>query len=85
MKLDINILENYKNKKLIQRQQHPDFPLFIWNYTPQVQYERLWDEITLRSRALVTDFEGNIVGKSFNKFFNIEEIKNLPNESFEIY
>jgi RNA ligase len=34
---------------------------------------------------LVTDKEGNIVARSFDKFFNLEEEQVIPNEPFEAY
>jgi RNA ligase len=81
----INVLNQYYDQKLLIKQTHPQLPLIIWNYSPKVQYEKLWDEITLKCRALITDFNGNIVAKSFNKFFNIEETNNFPNEPFTVY
>lgn len=85
MNFEINILEEYREKKLLTKQEHPHFPLFIWNYSPRVQYEKLWDNITLKCRALVTDDLGNIVAKSFDKFFNLEEESDIPKEPYEIY
>jgi len=86
MNFDINLLEKYLEKNLLVRQKHPYLPLFIWNYSPKVQYERLWDDITLKCRALVTDSNGAVVAKSFDKFFNLEEVKSpLPKESFKVY
>lgn len=49
---------------------HPAFPLTIYNYTPQVQYGRLWDEVTMMCRGLILDAEHNIVARPFTKFFN---------------
>lgn len=84
-KLDVNKLEFYKKNKLLVSQNHPFLPLTIWNYSHKVQYEGLWDEITKKCRALVTDFDGNIVAKSFDKFFNLEEEDHLSNEPFVVY
>lgn len=81
----IEILENYYDQKLLIKQHHPDLPLIIWNYSPRVQYEKLWDETTLMCRALVTDQKGSIVARSFSKFFNLEEEKEIPNEPYQIY
>ena len=81
----IHLLEKYHDQKLLIKQNHPALPLIIWNYSPKVQYDRLWDETTLMCRALVTDQEGNIVARSFDKFFNLEEEKQIPNEPYEIY
>lgn len=80
-------LENYSQNGLLQKQTHPKFDLTIWNYSPKVQYERLWDEITIQCRGLVTNSKGDIVARPFKKFFNYEEHKpeELPNEDFVVY
>ena len=78
-------LNEYFEKGLVYKQIHPTLPLTIWNYTEKVQYEGLWDEITLQTRGLVTDNEGNVVARPFKKFFNIEEGKFEPTEEFEVY
>ena len=78
-------LNDYFEKGLVYKQVHPTLPLTIWNYTEKVQYEGLWDEITLQTRGLVTDNEGNVVARPFKKFFNIEEGKFEPTEKFEVW
>jgi RNA ligase len=72
---------------LLHKQTHPTKDLTIWNYSPKVQYERLWDEITIQCRGLVTNSKGEIVARPFKKFFNYEEHKpeDLPNEDFVVY
>ena len=78
-------LNKYYEDGLLYRQVHPTLPLTIWNYTEKVQYESLWDEITLICRGLVTDEEGNVVARPFKKFFNIEENKYTPTSEFDVY
>jgi RNA ligase len=78
-------LNKYYEDGLLYKQVHPSLPLTIWNYTEKVQYENLWDEVTLMCRGLVTDNEGDIVATPFHKFFNIEEGKFEPTEKFEVY
>ena len=78
-------LNKYYEDGLLYKQVHPTLPLTIWNYTEKVQYENLWDEVTLMCRGLVTDDTGDIVAKPFDKFFNIEEGKFEPTEKFEVY
>lgn len=87
MKIDLNILEQYYNNGLLHKQTHPVYDLTIWNYTPKVSYDKLWDEVTLKCRGLVTDSQGNIVALCFPKFFNWEELNpnDIPNEPFEMY
>ena len=78
-------LNRYLEEGLLMSQNHPTLPLTIWNYTPKVQYENLWDEVTLMCRGLVTDNDGNIVARPFKKFFNIEEGKHTPTKEFEVF
>ena len=78
-------LEQYSRTGHLFKQVHRSLPLSIWNYTPEVQYGQLWDEITLQCRGLVTDNEGNVVARPFKKFFNIEEGRHTPTEEFEVF
>ena len=79
------ILEDYYVRGLVTRQNHPELPLTIWNYTEEVQYESLWDEVTLATRGLVTDSSGRVVARPFKKFFNLEETKHTPTQEFEVF
>jgi RNA ligase len=81
----LNTLEKYHQEGLLYKQVHPNLPLTIWNYTEKVQYEGLWDDITLMCRGLVTDDKGNIIARPFKKFFNMEEGKHTPTSDFEVY
>lgn len=81
----IEILNEYCEKGLVRKQSHPTLPLIIWNYTPTVQYDNLWDEITIQTRGLITDNEGNVIARPFKKFFNLEEGKFTPTSEFEVF
>lgn len=72
---------------LVNVQKHPNADLFIYNYSPRVQYESLWDEVTIAARGLILDADMNIVAKPFSKFFNIEEhdATEIPQLPFEIF
>lgn len=70
---DIELLREYENKGLITGRNHPSLPLVVWNYTAATQYGRLWDEVTLSTRGLVTDVQGNTVAPCIPKFFNLGE------------
>lgn len=82
---DLNILNSYLEKGLLERNPHPSLPIAIWNYSRTCQYSAAWDEITLNMRATTLDEEGNLVGRAFKKFFNMEELKEIPNEKFEVF
>ena len=83
----LEILEKYHKDGLLHKQTHPTLDLTIWNYSPKVQYERLWDDITVQCRGLVTNSKGEIVARPFKKFFNYEEHKpeEIPNEDYVVY
>ena len=87
MKYNLSILNDYIDRGLVIKQDHPSLPLSIYNYSRECQYNSQWDDITLNCRGLVLDNEGNVVAKPFPKFFNYEEHKpeDIPNESFEVY
>lgn len=80
-------LENYSQNGLLLKQTHPKFDLTIWNYSPRVQYDKLWDDITIQCRGLVTNSKGEIIARPFKKFFNYEEHspEEIPNEDFVVY
>ena len=87
MKYNLEVLEEYIDKGLVVKQNHPTLPLSIYNYSRTTQYDGMWDDITLNCRGLVLDNEGNVIAKPFPKFFNYEEHKpeDIPNENFEVY
>ena len=87
MTLDINILNDYLEKGLVVKNDHPTLPISIYNYSRTCQYENKWDDITKMCRGLILDKVGNVVAKSFDKFFNYEELTlgDIPEESFEVF
>ena len=85
--MDKNLLQSMLEQKLLLVQKHPDADLFIYNYSPLVQYQKLWNEITLMTRGLILDKEMNIVARPFKKFFNLEEHspQEIPTEAFDVF
>lgn len=66
-------------------QSHPSLDLTIYNYSQKTQYEKYWTLETLAARGLVLNSKGDIIARPFAKFFNMEELDKIPNESFEVY
>ena len=92
MTFDLEILNQYVKDGWVERNDHPSLPISIYNYSRKTQYEGKWDDVTLKTRGLVLDNEGNVVAKSFDKFFNYEELvgskfkpSQIPNEPFEVF
>ena len=85
MKIDLDELRS--RDKYISCREHPNYPLLIWNYNTDCQWEKAWDEYTTTARGLITDSEGNVISMPFPKFFNVGEqlrLDELPAEIPEI-
>ena len=85
--ISLEQLEKYYQDGLLLKQTHPKYDLTIWNYSPKVQYDRLWDDITIQCRGLVTNSKGEIIARPFKKFFNYEEHspEDIPDEEYVVY
>jgi len=88
LKINKEVFDEYVADKRLRVAKHPTLDLFIYNYTKNTEYNRLWDDITMTARGLVTDSEGNVHAWPFRKFFNIEQenpetIKDLFDKKIE--
>lgn len=72
-KVDWEVLRTYTDNNLIVANKHPEYDIWILNYSPKVQSKKFWDDYTLSCRGLVVDAEGNILARPFQKFKNLEE------------
>jgi RNA ligase len=82
-------LDGTLNRKYVSVVKHPDFDLWILNYTAACQYDRAWDAITVATRGLILDGQGHIVARPFPKFFNLGErpetqVQSLPDLPFTV-
>lgn len=82
---DLEVIESYIEKGLVERNNHPTLPLSIYNYTRKCQFEKAWDEVTLSCRGLVLDDKGVVIAQPLKKFFNLEEMNYVPNSEFTVY
>lgn len=87
MKYDLDTLNKYIENGLLEKNSHPTLPIDIYNYSRECQFSQAWDDITLNMRGTVLDHYGNVVARTFPKFFNMEEHKpeEIPNESFSVF
>ncbi len=83
------LLKQMIEEGYVSVQKHPDTDLFIYNYTKKAQYDKIWNEVTLKCRGLILNSDWKIIANSFEKFFNMEELDanktEIPNELFEVY
>lgn len=80
----------YLDTKLVDEKSHPTFPLVIYNYTPECQFSKAWDDVTKMCRGLIVHKDTrDIIARPFSKFFNYEEHvtlgEKLPDEVPHVY
>lgn len=73
-------IEEYVNKGLIKETIHPKYhELAIYNYTPECQFSRAWDDVTRAARGLILNHKtGEVIAKPWPKFFNLSEHETIP-------
>ncbi|WP_163408219.1 T4 RnlA family RNA ligase [Flavobacterium ajazii] len=85
--MNTKLLKEMISQNYVKVNKHPEHDLYIYNYTQNAQFEKVWNEITISCRGLILDAEGNVVARPFPKFFNLGEIEDeiLPDTTFEVY
>ena len=84
--LDKNLLTEMLDKRYVKKQNHPTDPLFIYNYTQNAQFDKVWNSVTLACRGLITNADDVVLARPFSKFFNLAEhdISELPSGNVEV-
>ena len=91
MKLSKEMIDQIKKEiadKNISRNKHPEFDLFILNYTNRCQVLWHWSEATRLCRGLIVDGEYNVIARSYQKFFGYgqEGSPEMPKgEKYHVY
>ena len=80
------LLKEMIDRRFINVQKHPRFPLWLYNYSKRAQHKDAWNEATRVCRGLIMDAELNIVSRPFSKFFSYWEINpdEIPHEKFTV-
>lgn len=81
-------LAKLKADGFISARPHPVFPLTIYNYTVKSQMAPLaeWTQPMKDCRGLILDEAGEIVGRPFRKFWNLEQVSaEVPAEDFLVW
>lgn len=85
-----SLVEEANDLGYIGVQKHPDYPLWIYNYTNQCMFDGYWNEATIQCRGLIVDENKNVVALPFKKFFSDNQLQSLGYKipldmSFEVY
>ena len=65
----------YKNK-------HPEYPIYIYNYSKKTQYDWIWNKYTIQCRGLILNESGNLIAKGLDKFFTHDQLLDMNSYNF---
>lgn len=85
---EITEIESLIDKGFVTRRKHRDMDIYILNYTPSGTRENNWTPMMRKCRGLIVDAKYNVLYRSFDKFFNLGDDKNvgeLPTDVPKIY
>jgi RNA ligase len=68
------LLNKMIEERFVSVQKHPEADYYIYNYTQNAQFDRVWNDVTKTCRGLILDENHNIIARPFSKFFNYSEI-----------
>lgn len=81
--MDKDIIEQLDNSDLIKKK-YLDNGIVSYNFTREAFYKQKWNDLTCKARGLFIDSEtGKIVARSYNKFFNEDQLTNEQLHKFE--
>lgn len=84
----IDLVKEMIDLGYINVRKHPEFDLYIYNYSKKTEFEHKWNNATEMCRGLICDKDMNVVARPFTKFYLYEEIVDksiIPNLPFEMY
>ena len=86
--VDLNKYFELMHEGLVYIKKHPQYPLFLLNYTPRTQYQQKWCKELVHARGLVVGEDGKIFARPIPKFFNhyeINDLEKLQDEEYEVF
>ena len=86
--VDMDKCQQLKEEGFLQMKKHPEYPLYLLNYTSKTQYTQQWCKELIHARGLVVAEDGEIIARPLPKFFNLSEIDGLdgiPEQEYELY
>lgn len=98
-RIDRSIFDKYIRKGYFTLEKHPDADLYIYGYSSVPRDTSThWDRISRKMRGLILNSDGEIIARSFEKFFTFRrylsdnkillsegQIANLPNLPFKVH
>lgn len=86
--VDVKKYHQLKAEGLVYIRRHPQYPIFLLNYTPRTQFRNKWSKELILARGLVIGEDGKILARPLPKFFNhyeISEWSQFPHQEEDCY
>ena len=86
--VDMEKISELEHDGLVQMKKHPEYPLFLLNYTSKTQFKHRWCNELIHARGLVVTEDGEIIARPLPKFFNHYEITDWyqqQDKNYELY
>ena len=80
MKNELLFIQQMKESALIKERKMPE-GISSLNFTRNAFYHSKWNELSVKARGMFVDDSGNIVTRSYDKFFNLEEVEETSIEN----
>lgn len=80
MKNELSFIQQMKESTLVKERKMPE-GIFSLNFTRDAFYQGEWNEMSVKARGMFVDNDGNIVARSYDKFFNLGEVEETSIES----
>ena len=80
VKNELEFVQQMKDSSLVKERKLPD-GISSLNFTRNAFHKNEWNELNVKARGMFVDEDGNIIARSYDKFFNLEEIPETTIES----
>jgi RNA ligase len=75
--IDTAKLQRHVSNGLVTARRHNTLPLTIYCYGKTAVFNRVWDDVTTKTRGLIVDDSGEIIARPYEKFFSIDQLPTL--------
>lgn len=73
VKNELSLIQQMKDSTLVKERKLPD-GISSLNFTRNAFHKGEWNELNVKARGMFVDEDGNIIARSYDKFFNLGEV-----------
>ena len=71
---NVDKLSDHLDNNMVTKRDHLIHDLSVFNYSPNAEFSRLWDDVTLKTRGLIANSENRVIARAYDKFFNLGQL-----------